>query len=258
MNFQHENEVNERVGWFKAMRTDEAIELIAKNPLAYTLAAMIALRARWRAGFNRHGLDVGEAMLGDFEKCGMSEKQYRTAKKHLEDGGFAAFKRSNKGTIARLIDTRLFGVFESQEGGQKGEREADKGQSGGEQGATNEERIDVKKAKTQERINDAPFQPGSVQAMPGLPAHRVSKAFEERIMARLRTLLGDDEMGRAGGMWRAQWVRSHPAIVQSGLEELDQKIKESDRGVAKEIINRGAWLMDWCKRMKRENGKKAH
>ena len=224
------------------------MELIATNPLAYTLAAVIALRARWREGFSRHGLGLGEAMLGDFERYGMTQKQYRTAKRHLEKGGFAAFRRASKGTIAKLIDTRLFCVFESQEGEQNGKHGADKGQSKGEQRATNEERIDDKKGITQERLNDAKGRTGHFPASKPLPFHRLSTAFESELMARLRTLLGENEMARVGGNWRSNWVRKYSGIVESGLNELDSEIK-----AGKDKHNRAAWLVDWCKRIKTAN-----
>jgi hypothetical protein len=257
MNLQKENEVNERVGWLKAMRTEDAMELIAQNPLAYTLAAMIALRARWREGFNRHGLGIGEAMLGDFEKYGMTEKQYRTAKTHLEKGGFAAFRRASKGTIAKLTDMRLFSVFESREGEQKGEHEPDNGQSKGGQGATNEERRDDKNVINQERLNVAIAPVPRFTQPPSLTAHRPGEAFEKELMSGLRTLLGAREMENAGGNWRENWVRKFPGIVQRGLAELNQKITESERGGGKPIINRAAWLVDLCKRLKTEKEKRS-
>jgi hypothetical protein len=97
-------------GWFKAMRTDAALELIRLNPLALALAYTIAHRACWRDGFNRHGLAPGEAMLGDYASLGMTRQQYRTAVCQLTQCGFATFRTTNKGTIGKLIDTRLFCV----------------------------------------------------------------------------------------------------------------------------------------------------
>lgn len=94
--------------WFKAMRSADALELIRANPNAFILAYVIAYRARYRGGFNADGLEQGEAMLGDFESCGMSEREYRTAKAQLAKWRFATFKTTNKGTLGRLIDTRLF------------------------------------------------------------------------------------------------------------------------------------------------------
>ena len=95
-------------GWFKAMRGGDALELLSANPLAYVLASVIAHRARWREGFSRHGLGQGEAMLGDYKRCGMTQQQYRTAKAQLTEWHFATFRATNKGTVGKLMDSRLF------------------------------------------------------------------------------------------------------------------------------------------------------
>ena len=97
--------------WFKAFRDRDADELIELNPLALVLVYVIAKRAQWSSGFNRYGLQPGEAMIGDHEKCGMTRQQYRTAKQILQSRGFATFKSTVKGTIAKLTDTRIFGVL---------------------------------------------------------------------------------------------------------------------------------------------------
>lgn len=97
-------------GFFKGRRTADALDLIEANPLAYTLAAVIAIRARWSPGIGAHGLQEGEAFLGDHRRCGMTRQEYRTAIEHLKKWHFATFKPTNKGTVAKLIDTRLFDV----------------------------------------------------------------------------------------------------------------------------------------------------
>ena len=119
---QHRTEVFKPLGYFEATRSDDAIELIHLNPFAFTLAYMIAARANWRGGFNRHNLKFGEAFLGDFEDCGMGkgskgEGRYRRAKNCLAKWNFAIFKTTNRGTIARLTDTRLFKINPAKGGG---------------------------------------------------------------------------------------------------------------------------------------------
>ena len=105
-------------GYFEATRSNDALELIQLNPLAFTLAYIIAARANWHHGFNRHNLGFGEAFLGDYKECGMSERNYRTAKEQLAKWNFATFKPTNKGTIARLTDTRLFKINPPKDDGQ--------------------------------------------------------------------------------------------------------------------------------------------
>lgn len=106
-------------GYFEATRSEDALALIRHYPLAYTLAAVIAHRARWRNDrYNPANLQFGEAFLGDFANYGMTEREYRTAKKILKSGAFATFKTTNKGTIGKLIDTRLFRINPSKSDGQ--------------------------------------------------------------------------------------------------------------------------------------------
>lgn len=102
-----------RLGWFKASRHPDAMELIKANHWAFILSYVIASRARWRDGFNRHGLEIGEAYLGDYQNYGMTEQTYRSAKKFLQKWGFAEFRTTNRGTIGRLTDSRLFETISS-------------------------------------------------------------------------------------------------------------------------------------------------
>jgi len=102
------------------MRGD-ALEMIRTNHNAFVLAYVIAYRARWRDGFNEHGLEQGEA-LGDHENYGMSEREYRTAKHQLAKWKFATFKATSKGTIGKLVDTRLFSTSAEPSDGQSDNR----------------------------------------------------------------------------------------------------------------------------------------
>lgn len=104
--------------YFRAYRAEGALELIRLNPRAFALLYVIASRARWRKGFNRYNLDIGQACLGDLDTVGMTEGQYRAAKKQLLRGGFATFKKTNRGTIATLTSTEVFDPFELRDDGQ--------------------------------------------------------------------------------------------------------------------------------------------
>ena len=101
-------------GWFRAMRGSEPLELIKRNPNALILAFVIAHRARYHDGFNQHGLERGEALLGDFRNYGMSQRKYRTAKMMLEQFHFATFRTTSRGTIGKLTDERLFAIWRLQ------------------------------------------------------------------------------------------------------------------------------------------------
>jgi hypothetical protein len=96
--------------WFTAIRGEDAMELMRMNSKAFDLLYVIAARARYKEGFNSHGIAQGEAMLGDFHNYGMTKQQYRTAKAVLQKHGFATFKVTPKGTVARLVNTRVFAL----------------------------------------------------------------------------------------------------------------------------------------------------
>lgn len=109
--------------------------IIHKN--AYILLGVIAQRARRTNKFNRFGLTVGQALIGDHKKYGMTEREYRTAKKKLKKWGFATFKGTNKGTIATLCDKRIYDINPETKDGQSDETKTDKRRARDGQGTTN-------------------------------------------------------------------------------------------------------------------------
>jgi hypothetical protein len=128
--------------WFKAVRSDEATELLRRAPKAFLLAYVIAFRARWKNGFSFDGLQQGEAMLGDHDECGMTEREYRTAKKQLQKWNFATFKTTNRGTLGKLTDTRLFSVLNFPNDEQNDEQATDSRRATDERLTTNVEGIE--------------------------------------------------------------------------------------------------------------------
>ena len=83
-------------------------EILNRNSNAFILLYFIAMRA-WR-GPDRspRDCDMCEALIGDYSKMGMTQQNYRTAKKHLEKMGFITTKSTSKGTVAKLVNTELF------------------------------------------------------------------------------------------------------------------------------------------------------
>jgi len=69
-----------------------------------------ALRARRTDEFNIHNLKTGQALIGDYRRCGLTHQQYRTAQKHLALWGLAAFKPTSRGTVATLLDHRIYDI----------------------------------------------------------------------------------------------------------------------------------------------------
>jgi hypothetical protein len=96
-----------------------------------------------------------------------------------------------------------------------------------------------------ERLNDAKSQPAPERtAEDGSDRSSFDRHIREKeLMGRLRDILGRDEMARAGGHWRRDWIRKHPGLVERALADLQNRLKEGH-----EIHNRGAWLEDLLKR----------
>ena len=83
-------------------------EILNRNSNAFILLYFIAMRA-WRGpGRSPRDCDMGEALIGDYSKMGMTQQNYRTAKKHLEKMGFITTKSTTKGTVAKLVNTEIF------------------------------------------------------------------------------------------------------------------------------------------------------
>jgi hypothetical protein len=102
--------VSEGKRWIKTFVGPDAFELMRANGRAYLLAFAIASRAKWRDGFSAHGLELGEALVGDHESIGLTRQEYRTAIGFLVRHGFCTIRTTNKGTIAKLTDSRVFEV----------------------------------------------------------------------------------------------------------------------------------------------------
>jgi hypothetical protein len=98
------------------MKNKDTTELSTKAPNAFLLLTQIALRAKRTNDFNVHGLTTGQALVGDYKTIGLTERKYRTAKAQLESWGFATFKGTNKGTIANLINTKIYDINEDGKG----------------------------------------------------------------------------------------------------------------------------------------------
>ncbi|MDD3275429.1 MAG: hypothetical protein PHP93_00060 [Kiritimatiellales bacterium] len=135
-------------GFVKLNRSVETMELLETDPNAFLLLALIALRARWSSVPNRRNLQPGQCLLGDHAKCGLTQKEYRTAKNRLESLGYVAFKGTNKGTVATILSTQVYDVNLCSEGELRGNPAAGRGQAKGGSVATNEER---KNGKNEEK-----------------------------------------------------------------------------------------------------------
>ena len=134
-------------GYVKLQRTDATRELF-KDPNAFVLLAVIATRAKRTVGFSVLGLKTGQALIGDYEAYGLTQKAYRRAKVRLERYGLVAFKGTGRGTIATLLNNAVYDINdEGQPGRTEGEPRANRGRTKGDRGATNNNEKNEKKGK---------------------------------------------------------------------------------------------------------------
>jgi hypothetical protein len=93
--------------FLKQIRSEKTVELF-RYPYCLNLLNIIA----YRASRNGDGLErrPGEALIGDYENYGMTERVYRTTKKRLTKWHLATFRTTNKGTIATLNDSSIYDI----------------------------------------------------------------------------------------------------------------------------------------------------
>lgn len=222
------------VGWFRAMRGPEPLELIKSNPLAYILAAVIAHRGQFSVGFNRYGLALGEALLGDHRNYGMSAREYRTAKQQLQKWGFATFKATNKGTVAKLADTRLFAIFRLEADNQDATRPTSKRQASD----------NYQERKNEKNVQDDSFRAGIVLKV---ESHRPEGQREPdwhglSLNQKLLKVLGNAEMGRCGDRWLKR-ASEQPSRLAEVIDAMRANLNEGAI-----IKNRGGYAEQLWKR----------
>jgi len=87
------------------------LDWLLKDHPALALVTLIARRARWsKSKHNDIQLEPGEALIGDYETIGLTERKYRTAKTTLQTTGIATFRATNRGTVAKLTDTSVYDI----------------------------------------------------------------------------------------------------------------------------------------------------
>lgn len=107
-------------GFLKLQRTETTRELLA-HPSALHLLLVIAYRARWAPGRGLDGLSFGQARIGDSAAYGMTRKAERCAREQLERWGLVRFLATPRGTIASLLDSRVFSLSDERGGQPRGQ-----------------------------------------------------------------------------------------------------------------------------------------
>lgn len=164
--------------YFRAFRDPAAIELWRKHRGSFFLLYLIAYRARRTAGFNCHDLKPGQALLGDCHQCGMTEQEYRTAKRILESAGFATFQPTNKGTVATLLNTEIFDINVDEANDPANDRVTTSQRPGNDRVTTNK---NEKNEKNEEDVGA--FLPGVAAATPASKPLRDDAAWLQDLKA---------------------------------------------------------------------------
>lgn len=103
--------MNESVGFLKAMRSPMLVELLTRNPNAFRLLFFIAFTLNRDGSPNPYRCKLGESRVS-YKACGLTDAQFRTAKKYLQVAGFAEFFTRGQGkgkkAYAKLSNTQLF------------------------------------------------------------------------------------------------------------------------------------------------------
>ena len=81
--------------------------MIAHLP-EWGLFSLIAHRAKISNIPSPYGLEIGEALIGDYASCGLTRQKYRTALKNLKKWKFITTRITNKGTIAKIINSDIW------------------------------------------------------------------------------------------------------------------------------------------------------
>jgi hypothetical protein len=142
--------------FIKLMVGEDLEELLESGHNVLVLLLQIAVRTR--KGTTRlrsvSGLKPGEAFLGDHHKIGLTQQQYRTAKKQAEEAGYATFRATNKGTIAKLSDATVCDLSALVSNRQDNKPATDQQQASNEPATTN---LEVRVKKEKERVKKRPY-----------------------------------------------------------------------------------------------------
>jgi hypothetical protein len=178
--------------FIKFIPSEEAMYLVRKHSKAFSLLTIIAERARRENG-NPDGLTVGQCHLGDYKSYGLTEKEYRNAKKVLVERGHIkivetcrtrkskkfskstlnlenhekraterATRSTTVGTLVELCSLTIYDINSDTDNDRKGDRKGDRGATEGRPKGDEQEGI-RKKKKEEEKQPHTPSLPVSLK-----------------------------------------------------------------------------------------------
>jgi len=96
--------------YVKLCRSQETDILLAKQPKAFLLLSVVAMRAKRTSDNNAFNLTIGQSLIGDHDNYGLTRQEYRTAVSFLEDNNFISTSTSGLGTVATLLNNVVFDI----------------------------------------------------------------------------------------------------------------------------------------------------
>ncbi|MCC2547691.1 hypothetical protein LJY25_14645 [Hymenobacter sp. BT175] len=85
-------------------------EQLIRQPNCLAVLTLVAYRARRSDELSLNGLSEGEAMMGDFDACGLTRQEFRTALNKLLAWGFVTTRTTNRGTVVKLISSAVYDI----------------------------------------------------------------------------------------------------------------------------------------------------
>ena len=97
------------MAFLKLQKTELLDYMLEHQHDALILVTLIAKRAR-RSVVVNDGIQIGESKIGDYWKCGLTRQRYRSTINFLTANQIITIRTTNKGTIAKLCDTRVYDI----------------------------------------------------------------------------------------------------------------------------------------------------
>lgn len=237
--------MSETFTFVKLIRSDEMRYLARKHPNAFILLTFIAERARRENGLP-DGLSIGQSHIGDHKEYGLSEKEYRTAKKvlvarnHIEiietcrtrknkivqiksyiEGNVEkraderATKSTTVGTLVKIISLTVYDINSDEDNQVKGDRKGDRGATEGRPKGDEQEgrRISSYEDSKEEALRDGAHPASPIRSKDALFFNFEKWEFEgitEKDLAEWKVMYPHIDLS-VEKLKASQWLKNNPS-----------------------------------------------
>ena len=98
------------MSFIKLVKGEMLDSLLEHEPNCFLLLTQIAKRAKRTQTPTPSGLEVNQAYIGDYKKCGLTRQTYRTSLEKLKRFGLIAYFSTNKGTVVTITNTAIYDI----------------------------------------------------------------------------------------------------------------------------------------------------